>query len=147
MPHNYGWYDGQLLMLDEKHLRPSFPGVGLVKPSFLLSPMDWQQVRAGYTSTASATTYNRNRSFLEFYYLVAALYFYSLIHVAERISLPQNPRFLSYRDRLTDLAMQNSVTAVLKSELALYQAFPKHIRFFITTRRGPLLRRIRRIMS
>jgi hypothetical protein len=147
MPHNFGWHGGRCLMLDEKHLRPSFPGIGLVKPSFLLSPLDWQQVRAGYASTASATTYNRDRSFLEFYYLVAALYFYSLIHVAGRISLPENPRYLSYRDRLTDLAMHNNVTAVLRSELALYQAFPNHIRFFITTRRGPLWRRIRRMMA
>ena len=75
MPHNFGWHGGRLQMLDEKHLRPSFPGVGLVKPSFLLAPQDWQQVRAGYASTASPSLYNRNRFFLEFYYLVAASIF------------------------------------------------------------------------
>ena len=70
-----------------------------------------------------------------------------MIHVARRIVLPENPRFLSYRDRLTDLAMEDSVGAVLRGELDLYRAFPKHIRFFLTTRRRPLWRRIRRMMS
>ncbi len=93
MPHNFGWHAGKFVMLDEKHLRPSFPGVGLVKPAFLLSPDKWQRVRFGYGSVASLTVYDRNRTFLEFYYLVAALYFYSLIHVAERVLCRKIPAF------------------------------------------------------
>lgn len=38
MPHNFAIYQGRFLMLDEKHLRPSYLGIGLVKHSSCLIP-------------------------------------------------------------------------------------------------------------
>ena len=32
MPHNFGWYRDEFILLDEKHLRYRFEGVGLIKP-------------------------------------------------------------------------------------------------------------------
>ncbi len=108
MPHNFGWVGNRLTMLDEKHLCPSFPGVGLVKPALLFSQPDWQQVRAGYQSLIPLDLFDQHRPFFELYYLGAALYFYSLVHAAGWVSLAQNPRFLAYRDRLIQLAAPGS---------------------------------------
>ncbi len=138
MPHNFGWLGGRLAMLDEKHLRPSFPGVGLVKPAFLFSQRDWQEVRRGYASVTPLGAFEAHRPFFELYYLVAALYFYSLVHEAGRVSLAQNPRFLAYRDRLVRTAAPGSWQARLRGEAHLYRAFPGHIPSLLRRRLGGL---------
>ncbi len=138
MAHNFGWVEGRLTMLDEKHLRPSFPGVGLVKPAFLFARPDWQQVRAGYETAMPLTLFDEHRPFFELYYLVAALYFYSLVHVAGRVSLAQNPRFLAYRDRLIRTAAPGSWLARAIGEAHLYRAFPRQIPSLLRRRLGGL---------
>ena len=127
MVHNFGWVKDRLTMLDEKHLRPSFPGVGLVKPAFLFPKPAWQQVRAGYESVTPLDLFDEHRPFFDLYYLVAALYFYSLVHAAGWVSLAQNPRFLAYRDRLIQTAVPGSWMARAMGEMHLYRAFPRHI--------------------
>jgi hypothetical protein len=138
MPHNFGWVGNRLTMLDEKHLCPSFPGVGLVKPALLFSQPDWQQVRAGYQSLIPLDLFDQHRPFFELYYLGAALYFYSLVHAAGWVSLAQNPRFLAYRDRLIQLAAPGSWRARARGEVHLYRAFPHHIPTLLRRRLGGL---------
>lgn len=143
MPRNFGWHQGAYTLLDEKHIRPSFPGVGLVKPSFLLPAHSWRQVRAGYASRASLDGFDRYRAFLEFYYLAAALYFYSLISAAGRAALGRNGRFLDYRDRLVQIVTGGRWQDALASELDLYSAFPQNLpgllkrRLFLMSNRLP----------
>jgi hypothetical protein len=75
MPHNFALDAGKLYLLDEKHLRPSYQGVGLIKPYLLFSETQWEQVRQGYQNVLPITIIDENITFLEFYYLLAALYF------------------------------------------------------------------------
>jgi len=127
MPHNFAWEEKVLFLLDEKHLRPSYIGVGLVKPMFLLDSEHWGQVRQGYESVLPLSIFDQNIPFLEFYYLLAAIYFYSLIEAAGRVVLATNPRFLSYRDRLIDIVTEGSLFENLLAELQLYSSFPSHL--------------------
>jgi hypothetical protein len=134
MPHNFGWMDEQLILLDEKHLRPSYPGVGLVKPSFLFSSDKWSRVQEGYRREATLGVFEEHRPFLEFYYLVGALYFYSLASDAGRVKLARNPRFLAYRERLIHTVSHGSWINRLLGEIHLYRSFPNHIFAFIRRR-------------
>ncbi len=127
MPHNFGWTDDTLVLLDEKHLRPSFAGAGLVKPSFLCAPAQWQAMRSGYETAGRIALIEKHRAFLEFYYLTAALYFYALASQAGRIRLITNERFLLYRDWLIQKATVGQRGARLSGELHLYRAFPGRI--------------------
>ena len=97
MPHNFGWHRDEFVLLDEKHLRYSFKGVGLVKPSILLDEKDFDSVLKGYEEIASSEFYRRSYSFLRFYYWVAALYFYALRDMDGVKHIPANPRLRSYR--------------------------------------------------
>ncbi len=127
MPHNFAVYQGRFTMLDEKHLRPSFLGVGLVKPFLLLDKNSWKSLSKGYERVAPLDNFYKHRSFLEFYYLVAALYFYSLTSAAGRVSLGSNRRFLDYRDRLIALVSPQDRLSQIKCELHLYARYPRHI--------------------
>jgi hypothetical protein len=97
MPHNFGWHRDEFVLLDEKHLRYSFEGVGLVKPSILLDEKEFDSVLKGYEEIASSDFYRRSYSFLRFYYWVAALYFYALRGMDGVKHIPANPRLRSYR--------------------------------------------------
>ncbi len=97
MPHNFGWHRDEFLLLDEKHLRYSFEGVGLVKPSILLDEKEFDSVLKGYEEIASSDFYRTSYSFLRFYYWVAALYFYALRDMDGVKHIPANPRLRSYR--------------------------------------------------
>lgn len=136
MPHNFGLLDGRLIMLDEKHVRPSFPGVGLVKPLFLLPAGHWNSLRQGYESLLSLDLFDRHREFIQFYYLACALSFYSLISSAGRASLGRNPRFLAYRDQFTRMACNNNWADQARSELELYTSFSKDLLFLFKRRLG-----------
>ena len=138
MPHNFGWTDGDFYLLDEKHLRPSYQGIGLIKPLYLLQEEEWQRVKEGYTSVSS--TYqgiDDNLGFLKFYYLVAALYFYSLISAAGRISLGKNLRFLDYRDRLISTVSSWSIVTKLRSDVNLYRTYPLDVPYLFWRRVSP----------
>ncbi len=134
MPHNFGWMNGTLVLLDEKHLRPSFVGVGLIKPLFLLATPEWKSLQGGYTSVRDLSHFDKYRSFLEFYYLVAALYFYALIGLADRVDLAVNLRFLDYRDQLIQRTTDGSWSQLALGELHLYASFPAHIPFLVRRR-------------
>ena len=134
MPHNFAWTGEKLYLLDEKHLRPSYPGVGLIKPLFLLSHERWTQVREGYESIASLHTFDQYRPFLAFYYLVVALHFYSLLASAGRAKLLQNPRFLNYREALLRKVSNHSRIDKFLAELHLYRSFPTDIPHLIRRR-------------
>ena len=97
MPHNFGWHNEDFYLLDEKHLRYSFEGVGLVKPSILLEEGEFQEVLDGYLMSSSVDNFQAHLSFLAFYYWVAALYFYALRKKDGVRHLPANPRLRSYR--------------------------------------------------
>jgi len=97
MPHNFGWHRDGFILLDEKHLRYSFEGVGLVKPSVLLDEEEFELVLQGYEEITSSDFYRRNYIFLRFYYWVAALYFYALRDLDGVKHIPANPRLRSYR--------------------------------------------------
>lgn len=125
MPHNFGWSDGVVYMLDEKHLRPGFFGVGLVKPYFLLPPDGWAQVCRGYAGAASLREFERTQPFLEFYYLAAALYFYSLAIAAGRISPIRNPRYLDYRDRFIRRVSDSAFWGLAIGDFQLLTNFPQ----------------------
>ena len=125
MPHNFGWFDQQLYLLDEKHLRPSFSGIGLIKPYFLLDAEQWAQVRQGYESVASFQFFEEWSAFLEFYYLAAALYFYSLAIEAGRIVPVENQRYLDYRDEFIRRATAYRLVDQAVGEIQLLAAYPK----------------------
>ncbi len=125
MPHNFGWFDHQLYILDEKHLRPSFSGVGLIKPYFLLDAEQWAQVRQGYESVASLQFFEEWRGFLEFYYLTAAMFFYSLAIEAGRIVPVENQRYLDYRDEFIRRATAYRLVDQAVGEIQLFAAYPK----------------------
>ncbi len=127
MPHNFGWVDDKLFLLDEKHLRPSFSGVGLIKLLFLSNKNQWNQIRAGYQSVAPLKLFDQQRNFLSFYYLTAALYFYSLAAEAGRLIPVKNARFLHYRDEIIATVTNNNLTVRLLSELHMLASFPKFI--------------------
>jgi hypothetical protein len=97
MPHNFGWHRDEFVLLDEKHLRYSFEGVGLVKPSILLDEKEFGSVIKSYEEIASSEFYRRSYSFLRFYYWVAALYFYALRDMDGVKHIPANARLRSYR--------------------------------------------------
>ena len=139
MPHNFGFYENQLYMVDEKHLRPSFKGVGLVKPYFLLPSEQWEQVQQGYRSVFSLRFFEESRIFLEFYYLAAALYFYSLAIEAGRISPIENQRYLDYRDQFIQRATQNRIVDQAVGELQLFSTYPKSTPKIIIRRMKKLL--------
>jgi hypothetical protein len=134
MPHNFGIYQGKVLLLDEKHLRPSFSGVGLVKPLQLLPAEQSSQLLRGYQSLTNLEIFERYRQFLEFYYLAAALYFYSLSGAAGRISLGRNPRFLDYRQRFIQLTTRNSRMENVLAKVDLLLAFPKDTLYILKPR-------------
>ena len=134
MVHNFGWIGGEFYLLDEKHLRPSYQGVGLVKPSFLLAEDEWGRVKEGYEKVSSMQSINDNIEFLRFYYLVAALYFYSLSSAAGRVSLGTNIRFLNYRERLVNIVTNGGLNTKLRNELHLFKAFPSDIPFLLKRR-------------
>lgn len=134
MPHNFAVYQGRFIMLDEKHLRPSFQGVGLVKPFLLLDELSWKSLSEGYERLTPMDFFYEFRSFLEFYYLVAALYFYSLTSAAGRVSLGSNRRFLDYRDRLIAIVSPQDGITQIKSEFHLYATFPRHIASLVRRR-------------
>lgn len=127
MPHNFAIYQGHFTLLDEKHLRPSFMGVGLVKPSLLLDACAWKKFSEGYEKLAPLNFFYEFKPFLLFYYLVAALYFYSLTSAAGRVSLAANQRYLDYRDRLIAIVSPPDGYTQIKNELHLYATFPRHI--------------------
>lgn len=135
MPHNFGWSDGVFYLLDEKHLRPSYQGIGLIKPLFLLEHEEWQKLKAGYDSVSP--TYqkiNAHLDFLKFYYLVAALYFYSLASAAGRISLARNLRYLDYRERLIETVSGWGRFNQLRSEIHLYLTYPRDVPYLLRRR-------------
>lgn len=135
MPHNFGWTDGDFYLLDEKHLRPSYQGIGLIKPLFLLEEEEFRKVKDGYKSVSP--TYQQvyaHLGFLKFYYLVAALYFYSLVSAAGRISLARNPRFLDYRESLIRTVSGWGALNQLRSEFHLYLTYPQEVPYFLRRR-------------
>jgi len=126
MPHNFGWVGNKLLLLDEKHLRSSFSGVGLIKLLFLCNLNQWNQIRAGYESVAPLTLFDQQQEFLSFYYLVAALYFYSLAAKAGRLVPVKNDRFLQYRDEIIATVTNTNVMPRIFSEFHMLVSFPKY---------------------
>jgi hypothetical protein len=126
MPHNFAVHDENFFLLDEKHLRPSFPFVGLVKPAWFLPIGKYNMVRQGYEREKPLQAFDRHFPFFEFYYLLVALYFYSLAGAAGRISLEQNPRFLDFRERLIKTACADSPGDILYSELHFFARQPKN---------------------
>jgi len=93
----------------------------------LLDETSWKSLSEGYEHVGSLDYFYEFRYFLEFYYLVAALYFYSLTSAAGRVSLGSNHRFLDYRDRLIAIVSARNGISQIKSELHLYTTFPRHI--------------------
>ena len=127
MPHNFGIISGELVLLDEKHLRPSFPGVGMVKPSWILPPEDFKYIIQGYESKTRNDYFHTHLEFLEFYYLLVALYFYSLAGAAGRIVLGRNPRFLEFRRSLVRPVMKGSLIGSLSAEIKFLRHHPTSI--------------------
>ena len=134
MPHNFGWADQEFFMLDEKHLRPSFFGVGLVKPYFLLESHQWKLVRQGFESMTSLERFERFRNFLEFYYLAAALFFYSLAIEAGRIFPIKNQRYLDYRDEFIRRADGSKFIAGAVGDQQLISNHPRYAHKIILRR-------------
>lgn len=97
MPHNFGTVEDELVLLDEKHLQPSFDGVGLVKPSLLLRPEEFARVLDGYRDAASSEFVDAHRRFLKLYYLLGALHDYLLRRRDGVKGIPGNARLRSYR--------------------------------------------------
>lgn len=132
MPHNFGRHSGDFYLLDEKHTRHSFCGVGLVKPLLIFSEGEWNAVRAGYAEVADLAEFDRCRPFLTYYYLLAALYFYSLITAAGRIDPAVNTRFLRYRRMLlaqtTGLPLRVRIFADLHFILSHPRSLPHLLR-------------------
>lgn len=100
MPHNFGLGEDELVLLDEKHLRGSYIGVGLVKPSFFLDGESFAAMLAGFSEYASKNPYADHRRFLELYYAGAALHYYvEKIREGGRL-VRANPRLRFYRGLL-----------------------------------------------
>lgn len=134
MPHNFGWVSNKLLLLDEKHLRPSFSGVGLIKLLFLCNIDQWNQIRTGYESVAPLVLFEKQREFLSFYYRVAALYFYSLAAEAGRLVPVKNNRFLKYRDEIIATVTNTNLPSKILCDFHMLVSFPKYIPNIITNR-------------
>jgi len=97
MPHNFGQVEDKFVLLDEKHLQPSFEGVGLVKPSLILPPESFARILAGYRQASSSAFIDEHRRFLKLYYLLGALHYY-LMRMADGANrIPGNARLRSYR--------------------------------------------------
>jgi hypothetical protein len=134
MPHNFGVADKTVYLVDEKHIRPSFSGVGLIKPSFLFTSQQWEQVRNGYQNVTSLHLFDQHRPFLEFYYLMVALHFYSLIAEAGRVTLDRNARFLHYRDLLIRKVSAGDWIDHLIGDFQLFTNYPAQIPTYIRRR-------------
>jgi hypothetical protein len=143
MPHNFGLADRTVYLLDEKHIRPSYPGVGLIKPSFIFTPQQWREVRAGYQSVTSLRLFDEHQPFLEFYYLVVALHFYSLIAEAGRVTLDRNARFLHYRDLLIRQVSAGDWLDHLLGEFQLFTNYPAQIPTYVRRRASAFRARLR----
>lgn len=115
MPHNFGWRDGELVLLDEKHLRESYIGVGLVKPSFFLDAESFSEMLAGFSENAAASLFADNRQFLELYYSGAALHYYvqRILHGGRLVKA--NPRLRFYRGLLMRRSMQARANRIIES--------------------------------
>ena len=97
MPHNFGQVGDEFVLLDEKHLQPSFEGVGLVKPSLLLRPESFARILAGYRRASSSDFIDEHRGFLKLYYLLGALHYYLIRMRDGDRGIPGNARLRSYR--------------------------------------------------
>jgi hypothetical protein len=131
MPHNFGLVSSRYVLLDEKHLRPSFPSVGLVKPSWFLSNGEFTIIKEGYLKSVSCDFYTDNKPFLEFYYLFVALYFYSLASSAKRIQPGRNPRFLDIHERLIQTVCDENPREILANKINFWITHPKDSLFLI----------------
>jgi hypothetical protein len=100
MPHNFGWRENSLYLLDEKHLHYSFQGVGLIKPSLLVDRSIFEDFLEGYSRESDPVLYRAQHSFLLLYYLVASLHFYSLQYRDGVQRIASNPRLRYYRSGL-----------------------------------------------
>lgn len=115
MPHNFGWIGDELVLLDEKHLRESYIGVGLVKPSFFLDSESFTEMLAGFSESAAASLFADNRRFLELYYCGAALHYYvQRIRHGDRL-VKANPRLRFYRGLLIRRSMKARRDRIIES--------------------------------
>ncbi len=133
MKHNFGFSSGNFVVLDEKHLRPSFPGVGLVKPSWFLSTDEYKKIRKGYTENISFDLNVDIKNFLEYYYLLVAIYFYSLASAAKRILPGRNPRFLEIHERLIQTVCEDNPKEIIANQTHFWITHPRDI-FFLFKR-------------
>ncbi len=140
MPHNFGWHGEQLYLLDEKHLRLSFEGVGLIKPSLVLQAQDWDAVLAGYQSVRPTAFFSQQRRFLQLYYLVGALNFYRQKMANGALSIPANPRLRRYYSiLLSDLGLSD--LSILFERIRFDYRFPRETAYIWRKRIAGRIRR------
>ena len=133
MPHNFGWIAGKLAMLDEKHLRPSFTGVGLVKPRYILPAAAYKSLRQGFERYCSDEGRSNPDEFLELYYFVYALQFYAQRMSEGERRLPAVARLRRYRRWLVARAAPSSLADVLEN-LRFIAAYPVEAVLFATSK-------------
>jgi len=97
MPLNFGWKDGTLWLLDEKHLRPGILGVGLVKPRLFLPSQAYDLVVQGFGQPHLMSFIQEYEDFLEYYYRTYALWFYLRGMRIKATSFDKNPRLRRFR--------------------------------------------------
>lgn len=97
MPPNFGWVDGELYLLDEKHFKLGYEGISLIKPYLAMPHERWQEVREGYAGERSMASVQVHWEFLKLYYLAFSLYFYALGMAIGATSISTNPRLRRFR--------------------------------------------------
>ena len=130
MPHNFGQVGDEFILLDEKHLQPSFEGVGLVKPSLLLRPESFVRVLSGYRRASSTDFIDEHRRFLMLYYLLGALHYYLMRMREGAKGIPGNARLRSYRWQAFRLSTRGLRPCFLESARFTLQ-FPLHSLRFV----------------
>jgi hypothetical protein len=115
MPHNFGWRDSKLVLFDEKHLRTSFIGVGLIKPSFFLDASSFSAMLTAFADTAQGDAYAQHRKFLELYYSCAALHYYVQQIGQGVLRVRANPRMRFYRGLLMRRCIDARLGRILES--------------------------------
>jgi hypothetical protein len=123
MPHNFGSMAGELVMLDEKHLRPSFTGAGLVKPRCILPAASYRSLREAYDRRVGNAELGDPEAFLEIYYFIHALHFYAQRMGEGAAHLPAVARCRRYRRWLVSRAAPSRV-ADLVENLRFIAAYP-----------------------